>query len=98
MTRICEAIGCNCKLRPGMFLCPAHWRAVPADIQRTINTRYRLKETHMYVPTTTTTTTTVETIVTEPRSRAILARLRDSVTVVSTVVVVGTYMWISLRR
>jgi hypothetical protein len=42
MSRACEAIGCTCTLRPGMFLCPSHWRAVPAQIQKTINTRYRL--------------------------------------------------------
>lgn len=40
--RPCEAIGCGCTLRPGMFLCPSHWRAVPAQIQKTINTRYKL--------------------------------------------------------
>lgn len=42
MSRTCEAIGCTCTLRAGMFLCHSHWRAVPAEVQRTINTRYRL--------------------------------------------------------
>lgn len=46
MSRTCEAIGCACTLRPGMFLCPSHWRAVPAQVQRTINTRYRLLREH----------------------------------------------------
>lgn len=41
MSRTCEAIGCTCSMPAGRFLCPSHWRMVPAQIQRTINTQYR---------------------------------------------------------
>lgn len=39
--RTCDAIECRATVRPGRFLCPAHWRMVPLEVQRTINDRYR---------------------------------------------------------
>jgi len=42
MTRRCDAIGCQANTDTGRFMCPRHWRLVPVDLQRSINTRYRV--------------------------------------------------------
>jgi len=41
MSRPCDAIGCGAYVATGRFMCIKHWRMVPLDLQRTINTRYR---------------------------------------------------------
>ncbi|WP_422096848.1 hypothetical protein [Variovorax sp.] len=41
MSRSCDALQCGANIQPGRFLCITHWRMVPADVQRTINTRFR---------------------------------------------------------
>lgn len=45
MSRPCDAIGCTTAVRPGRFMCLAHWRLVPLQLQRTINARYRANPT-----------------------------------------------------
>lgn len=42
MSRGCDAIGCVKPTVSGMFMCRFHWKAVPAALQRAINTRYRV--------------------------------------------------------
>jgi hypothetical protein len=41
MSRTCDAIGCSAAVTSGRFMCIKHWRMVPLQLQRTINTRYR---------------------------------------------------------
>lgn len=41
MSRTCDAIGCMADVASGRFMCLKHWRMVPLDLQRTINTQYR---------------------------------------------------------
>lgn len=41
MTRKCDAFKCPEKVVSGRFLCIRHWRMVPLETQRTINSRYR---------------------------------------------------------
>lgn len=41
MTRPCDAHGCAATVATGKFLCPRHWRMVPLETQRTINSRHR---------------------------------------------------------
>lgn len=41
MSRDCDAIGCKTPTASGRFMCLRHWRLVPIELQRTINTRYR---------------------------------------------------------
>lgn len=41
MTRKCDAFKCPEKVVSGRFLCIRHWRMVPLQTQRTINSRYR---------------------------------------------------------
>jgi hypothetical protein len=41
MKRHCDAYECGTFVSPGRFLCSTHWRLVPVETQRTINTRYR---------------------------------------------------------
>lgn len=40
-TRSCDALGCSAAVSSGRFMCIRHWRMVPVETQRTINTRYR---------------------------------------------------------
>ncbi len=40
MSRICDAIGCESDVASGRFMCLRHWRLVPLDVQKTINTQY----------------------------------------------------------
>ena len=42
MSRHCDAIGCAAIANTGLFMCPTHWREVPADLRSTINARYRV--------------------------------------------------------
>jgi hypothetical protein len=42
MSRACDAIGCKTSTAAGRFMCLAHWRKVPTELQRVINGRYRL--------------------------------------------------------
>lgn len=41
MSRQCDAIRCTANVASGRFMCLKHWKLVPLDLQRTINTRYR---------------------------------------------------------
>lgn len=41
MSRRCDAIRCTANVASGRFMCLKHWRLVPLDLQRTINSRYR---------------------------------------------------------
>lgn len=41
MSRHCDAFNCPEKVASGRFLCIKHWRMVPLETQRTINSRYR---------------------------------------------------------
>ena len=41
MSRSCDALHCSANIQTGRFLCIKHWRMVPLEVQRTINTRYR---------------------------------------------------------
>jgi hypothetical protein len=41
MSRACDAIGCSTPTASGRFMCLRHWRLVPIELQRTINSRYR---------------------------------------------------------
>lgn len=41
-TRTCDAFKCKAEVASGRFLCINHWRMVPTDTQRTINTRFRV--------------------------------------------------------
>ena len=41
MSRNCDAYECAARTGVGLFLCPKHWRMVPTETQRTINSRYR---------------------------------------------------------
>ena len=41
MSRTCDAFKCSTSTASGRFLCIKHWRMVPVDVQRAINSRYR---------------------------------------------------------
>lgn len=41
MSRKCDAVQCPANIQPGRFLCLTHWKMVPIQVQRTINTRFR---------------------------------------------------------
>jgi hypothetical protein len=41
MSHTCHAYGCNANVRPEMFMCFAHWRRVPKDMQKRIWATYR---------------------------------------------------------
>lgn len=41
MTHTCHAIGCERNVPPKLLMCRAHWRKVPAALQRAVWATYR---------------------------------------------------------
>ena len=41
MNHHCHAVGCETRVPPKMFMCLAHWRRVPRELQRAVWANYR---------------------------------------------------------
>ena len=51
MTHTCHAHGCTCRVPPKMFMCKAHWSALPARYKRAIWREYTLGHERRKDPT-----------------------------------------------